>query len=92
MLEQHTHSSVEILFPDSADVPGVNTILPVCQNCEKLNAQINFLRAEVGYWKSCHRRALEREALLKRANEELQAKLKLRERQLFERHSEKKYG
>jgi hypothetical protein len=32
---------------------------------------------------------MEREALLKRANEELQAKLKLRERQLFERHSEK---
>jgi transposase len=89
MLGQHVHNSVEVLFPDPSDVLGANTILPVCPNCEKHNTEINFLRAEVGYWKNCHQRALEREALLKRANEELQAKLKLRERQLFERHSEK---
>ncbi len=89
MLGQHVHSSVEILFPGPSEVLCVNTILPGCQNCEKHNTEINFLHAEVGFWKNCHQRALEREALLKRANEELQAKLKLRERQLFERHSEK---
>jgi transposase len=91
MLDQHVHSSVEveILDPDSFHVLGAGSILPVCQNCEKLKIAINSLRAEVGYWKRCHQRALEREALLKQENEELQAKLKLRERQIFEPHSEK---
>ena len=74
MLGQHVHSSVEILYPNFSDVLGVNAILPVCPNCEKHNTEINFLRAflraEVGFWKNCHQRALEREALLKRANED----------------------
>jgi hypothetical protein len=60
MLDQHVHSSVEveILDPDSFDVLGADAILPVCQNCEKLKTAINSLRAEVGYWKSRHQRAL----------------------------------
>jgi transposase len=89
MLDQHIHSPVEILFPDPSDVPGSDTFLLFCPNCERLNRDINVLRSEVGYWQNCHQRALKREALLKQANEELEAKVKLRERQLFERRSEK---
>jgi transposase len=92
MLDQHIHSQVEILFPDPSDVPGSDTFLLVCPNCERLNREINVLRSEVGYWKNCHQRSLEREALLKHANEELEAKVKLRERQLFGRRSEKSSG
>jgi len=89
MLDQPFHSSVEILDPEPSNVPGVDIPLHVCPSCETLNREINVLRSEVGYWKSLHQRAVEREAVLKRTNEELEAKLKLRERQLFERRSEK---
>lgn len=89
MLDKNFHSPVEILYQDHSGFQGVDSFLHICPNCEKLDIELNALRSEVGYWKNCHQRALEREALLKRANEELQAKLKLRERQLFERHSEK---
>jgi len=58
-------------------------------NCVKLTEQVNILRSEVGYWKSCHAKAIEREVLLKQKVEELKAKVRLRERQLFGRKSEK---
>lgn len=89
MLDQQFHRSDEILYPDHSGVLGVDSFFPVCSNCEKLNIDLNVLRSEVGYWKNCHQRALEREALLKKINEELEVKLKLRERQLFERRTEK---
>jgi transposase len=89
MLDQHAHNSVEILFPKESEYLGSDSFLPDCPHCYKLNIQINVLRAEVGFWKNCHQRAIERESLLKIKIEELEAKIKLRERQLFERHSEK---
>jgi len=92
MLDQHVHSSVEIIYPDPPDIPGSDTFLPDCSNCRRLSIENNVLRSEVGYWKNCHQRALEREAILKHANEELEAKVNLRERQLFGRHSEKSSG
>jgi hypothetical protein len=58
-------------------------------NCAKLTKQVNMLRSEVGYWKSCHAKAIEREVLLKQKVEEFKAKVRLRERQLFGRKSEK---
>lgn len=51
--------------------------------------EIKKLRTETGYWRSRHRDALKREAKLKERIAELEAKLSLRERQLFGRKSEK---
>ena len=46
-------------------------------------------RQQAGYWKSLHQRAVEQREQLKKENAELKAKLSLRERQLFERKTEK---
>ena len=48
-----------------------------------------ILRSEVGYWRKMHQKAIEREARGKERVAELEAKLRLRERQLFGRKSEK---
>ncbi|MDL1958052.1 MAG: hypothetical protein LWX01_01435 [Deltaproteobacteria bacterium] len=48
-------------------------------NYAKLTKQVNILHSEVGYWKSCHAKAIERKAFLKQKVEELEAKVKLRE-------------
>jgi transposase len=90
MSDQNSHSPVEILFPDPSDFPGIHTSsLPDCLNCHRLKIENNVLRSDVGYWKSCYQRAVEREKLLKQTIEELEAKVKLRERQLFGRKTEK---
>lgn len=47
------------------------------------------LRNETAYWRMMHQKAVEREVKLKEEIAELWAKLRLRERQLFERKSEK---
>lgn len=47
------------------------------------------LRCEVGYWKTLHRKAIERESELEKRLEETEAKLRLRERQLFSVKTEK---
>lgn len=47
------------------------------------------LRQQAGYWQAMHQRAVARLDQLQQENEELRAKLRLRERQLFERKSEK---
>ncbi len=54
-----------------------------------VDVEILRLRREVGYWRAMHRKAVEREEWLKQEVEELRAKLSLRERQLFERRSER---
>lgn len=59
-----------------------------CESCP-LKDENAELRQERGYYKAMHRRACERERELKRKVEELEAKLRLRERQLFSRKSEK---
>jgi transposase len=58
---------------------------PRCDHC----IDLNILRNEVGYWRAMHRKAKEREERLHREIEELEAKLRLRERQLFSRSSER---
>lgn len=50
----------------------------------------NCLRNEVGYWRAMHAKAVEREKRLQKEIEDLRAKLRLRERQLFERRSERR--
>lgn len=60
-----------------------------CPECSQMIRQINELKADVGYWKKCHEKAADRENTLKQKIDELQAKVKLRERQLFSRKTEK---
>jgi transposase len=50
------------------------------------------LRQQAGFYKSLHERACEREKALEREVEELQAKVRLRERELFGRKSERSQG
>lgn len=59
----------------------------LCQHCP-LRRENSILRNEMGYWRSMHQRAKEREEQLKEEFKELEAKLKLRESQLFGRKSE----
>jgi transposase len=62
-----------------------------CDQCEH-ERTIRILRAEKAYWQSMHTRAKAREAQLKEQIEELAAKLRLREQQLFGRKSEQGHG
>lgn len=56
----------------------------------KLKSKVTEYKADVGYWKSIHKKALKRESKLKKENEQLKAKVKLREQQLFGKKSETK--
>jgi transposase len=58
-----------------------------CPVCPRLAVEFEPWR-QAGYWKALHQRALEREALLRRENDQLRAQLRLREQQLFGRSSE----
>jgi transposase len=71
-------SSSEGVAPDPAEVGQL-----VRENLE--------LRQQVGYWKSMHQRASLRLAECEAQVAQLQAKVKLRERQMFGRKSEKKH-
>lgn len=73
-------------YSSSPDVFVPNTIL--CDDCP-LRIENPELHSENAFWRTMHRKAIEREAKLKEENEQLKAKLKLRERQLFGRKSEK---
>jgi transposase len=74
-------SSVEDRLPDSCIDPYAPS---------SFSKELIQLRWEVSYWRSRHQDALKREAKLKEKIAELEAKLRLRERQLFARKSEKK--
>ena len=49
----------------------------------------NVLKADIGYWKSCHQRALEREEALKKELQDTKARVKYLNRQLYEKKTEK---
>lgn len=66
--------------------PGA--LLLSCLSCPLL-VELAKMRAEKGYWHAMHQKAVAREAILKEELAQLQAKLRLRERQLFGRKSEK---
>ena len=68
---------------------GVAEVATECQRCIEQKQEIKDLRWESGYWRNQHRRALEREKRLKEEIQQIKAKLRLRERQLFERKSER---
>jgi transposase len=56
-----------------------------------LSVQLSTIRSEKAYWRKMHEKALLREATLKEDIAALKAKVRLRERQLFGRKSEKEY-
>jgi transposase len=58
-----------------------------CPVCPRLAVEFEPWR-QAGYWKAQHQRAVEREALLQKENEQLRAQLRLREQQLFGRKTE----
>jgi len=58
-----------------------------CPVCPRLAVEFEPWR-QAGYWKAQHQRAIEREALLRKENEQLRAQLRLREQQLFGRKTE----
>jgi transposase len=63
----------------------------VCQQCP-FRREMSILRAERGYWQRMYQRAKGREELLRENIKELEAKLKLREQQLFGRKTEQSKG
>jgi len=62
-----------------------------CDNCP-LRREISILNNEKSYWRAMHAKAVERQTRLQEEKAELEAKLKLRERQLYGRKSEKSSG
>ena len=55
----------------------------------RLTRENNVLKADIGYWKSCHQRALEREEALKKKLQDTKARVKYLNRQLYEKKTEK---
>jgi transposase len=81
----------------AATPPPESSLSPVCSApaiplgpcpvCPRLELEFEPWR-QTAYWKAMHRRALEREALLKAEIERLHALVRLREQQLFGRKTE----
>ena len=55
----------------------------------RLHRENNVLKADIGYWKSCHQRALEREEALKKQLQDKNARIKYLARQLYKKKTEK---
>lgn len=78
------------VLADVTAAPACSASLPhdgPCPVCPHLLAQFEPYR-KAAYWEAQHHRALQRIQLLQRENAELQAKLRLREQQLFGSRSE----
>ena len=72
-------------FPRSDELTCLLFPCPLCP----FRIEVAKLKSENAYWRKMHQKAVEREAKLKEEIAALSAKLRLRERQLFERKSEK---
>jgi transposase len=76
--------------PADSAVPADPALPPAtgpCPVCPLLEEQLRATR-EAAYWRAMHRRAVERETQLKQRLAEVEAKLRLREQQLFGRKTE----
>jgi transposase len=71
--------------PDEPATLAAPCLAPAC-SCQ---AQLLELRQQVGYWRAMHQNAVTRWNDAQQEIEQLRAQLRLRERQLFERKSEK---
>src|SRR3954453_12952992 len=81
-----------ISWPDAAPVALPTCSAPPlplgpCPVCPRLEQEFEPWR-QAAYWKSMHRRALERQADLQAEIDRLQALLRMREQQLFGRKTE----
>jgi len=72
----------------AAPEPGAGKLCPACP----LKAEWSELRRQAGFYRSMHERACQREKALERKVEELEAKVRLREQELFGRKSERSQG
>jgi transposase len=71
----------------AAGDPAAPVATGPCPVCPLLEEKLQATR-EAAYWRALHRRAVDREAKLKQRVAELEAKLRLREQQLFGRKTE----
>jgi len=55
----------------------------------RLHRENNILKADIGYWKSCHQRATEREEALQKELQDTKARVKYLNQQLYEKKTEK---
>lgn len=80
------------LLSDLNNVVAQHILIPnssnECQSCP-VRQEYYKASAERGYWKALHNKAKERIAELEKENKELKAKLRMREKQLFGKKSEK---
>ncbi len=63
-----------------------------CPQCLRSKTRSDLAYVQARFWQSLHQRALKREAVLKEKVEDLEAKLRARERQLFGKKSERGRG
>lgn len=91
MLSLQTQTSVT-QSPSRANLVRINESSYVkrcpCGHGVEISAY-KSLRAEAGYWRKMHEKAISREDRLKKQVEQLEAKVRLRERQLFGKKNEK---
>lgn len=67
-------------------------IEPICPQCLGYKTKADLAHGQARYWEVMHQRAVEREAQAQEKIKELEAKVCLRERQLFGRKSERGSG
>ncbi|MBT3271917.1 MAG: hypothetical protein HN368_02085, partial [Spirochaetales bacterium] len=68
---------------------GEETIVSVLKKENtKLLMENNILRTDIGYWKSCHSQAVEREEAFKKELQDKKARIKYLNRQLYEKKTE----
>ena len=80
------------LLSDANNVVAQHILIPNSSNeCQSCPVRQEYYKAlnERGYWKALHEKAKERIAELEKENKELKAKLRMREKQLFGKKSEK---
>lgn len=89
LLQEQETSSSQALPDDARLTEAAASPFPSepCPICPFLAKKLEADR-ETGYWRAMHRRAADREAQLKLRIAELEAKLRLREQQLFGRKTE----
>ena len=64
-------------------------VLSILADNKKLLTENGILKADIGYWQSCHKRALEREAALNKELQDKNARIKYLVRQLYEKKTER---
>ncbi len=73
----------------AADQSKITVLSTLKDENARLLRENNVLKADIGYWKSCHQRALEREEALQKALQDTKARVKYLNRQLYEKKTEK---